>query len=95
MKQALSDVVRAKEAAFWGNIKKMLVQNPGKACKVKGVKAGVSCRFGNQTGRVWRTAPLASPYPPFLFGVPPIGGGGWGTEDWGPGTGDRELKSGS
>jgi hypothetical protein len=33
MKQALSDVVRAKEAAFWGNIKKMLVQNPGKACR--------------------------------------------------------------
>jgi hypothetical protein len=22
----------AKEAAFWGNIKKMLVQNPGKVC---------------------------------------------------------------
>ncbi len=22
----------AKEAAFWGNIKKMLTQNPGKVC---------------------------------------------------------------
>jgi len=22
----------AKEAAFWGNIRKMLVQNPGKVC---------------------------------------------------------------
>jgi hypothetical protein len=33
MKEALSEQARAKEAAFWGNIKKMLVQNPGKACR--------------------------------------------------------------
>ena len=28
----LSKEVLAKEAAFWENIKKMLVQNPGKVC---------------------------------------------------------------
>jgi len=28
----LNEEARAKEAAFWENIKKMLVQNPGKVC---------------------------------------------------------------
>ncbi len=32
MKKTLSDEALAKEAAFWGNIKKMMVQNPGKVC---------------------------------------------------------------
>jgi hypothetical protein len=32
MKQTLSDLARAKEATFWGNIKKVMVQNPGKVC---------------------------------------------------------------
>lgn len=31
MKQ-MSDKALAKEAAFWGNVKKMLVQIPGKVC---------------------------------------------------------------
>ena len=32
MKETLSDLASAKEAAFWGNIKKVMVQNPGKVC---------------------------------------------------------------
>jgi len=32
MKKALSEQARGKEAAFWGNIKKAVVQNPGKVC---------------------------------------------------------------
>ena len=32
MKKTLSDRALAKEAAFWGNIKKMMLQNPGKVC---------------------------------------------------------------
>ena len=32
MKKPLSDAARAKEAAFWGSIKKMMQQNPGKVC---------------------------------------------------------------
>jgi len=31
MKQ-MSDRALAKEAAFWGNVKKILAQNPGKVC---------------------------------------------------------------
>ena len=33
MKKTLSDQARSKEAAFWGNIKKVMVQNPGKVCR--------------------------------------------------------------
>ncbi len=32
MKKTLSELARAKEATFWGNIKKVMVQNPGKVC---------------------------------------------------------------
>ena len=32
MKKALSDEARAKEAAFWGKIKKAVAENPGKVC---------------------------------------------------------------
>ena len=32
MKRALSPEARAKEAACWGNIKKMMLRNPGKVC---------------------------------------------------------------
>ncbi len=32
MTKTLSDLARAKEAAFWDNIKKVMVQNPGKVC---------------------------------------------------------------
>jgi hypothetical protein len=32
MKTTLSDLAKAKEAAFWGNIKKVLLNNPHKVC---------------------------------------------------------------
>jgi len=32
MKEVLSDQARAKEAAFWSNIRKMMQKNPGKVC---------------------------------------------------------------
>ena len=32
MKETLNDLARAKEATFWGNIKQVMVQNPGKVC---------------------------------------------------------------
>jgi hypothetical protein len=32
MKKTLSDLAQRKEAAFWGNVKKVLLQNPHKVC---------------------------------------------------------------
>ena len=32
MTKNLSEQAQAKEAAFWGNIKKVMLQNPGKVC---------------------------------------------------------------
>jgi hypothetical protein len=32
MKQALNKEALAKEAAFWGNVKKVVAENPGKVC---------------------------------------------------------------
>ncbi len=32
MKQTLSPEAQAQEAAFWGIVKQMMVQNPGKVC---------------------------------------------------------------
>jgi len=32
MKQALSKEALAKEAAFWGYVKKAVAENPGKVC---------------------------------------------------------------
>jgi hypothetical protein len=32
MKQALSKEALAKEAAFWGYVKKAIAENPGKVC---------------------------------------------------------------
>ncbi len=32
MQKTISEQALVKEAAFWGNVKKMLLQNPGKVC---------------------------------------------------------------
>ena len=32
MKKPFSDEARGKEAAFWGGIKKVMMQHPGKVC---------------------------------------------------------------
>jgi hypothetical protein len=32
MKKTLSPEAKVKEAAFWGNIKKMMLRNPGQVC---------------------------------------------------------------